>query len=217
MTEKILEVNKVSFIVGKEVILDDLTFSIERGERVTITGPSGGGKSTLLKIIASMLSPTQGRVSYDGVDIEEIYPIEYRKKVSYFFQNATLFGQTVRDNLSFPSDIRDEKFDEEKSVSMLERVKLNRSYLDKAVKDLSGGEKQRIALVRNLMYKPDIILLDEVTSSLDAENKDIIYTILDELNEDDNMTILSVTHDEREITHADRIIQIINGKVADNQ
>ncbi|MER2063555.1 MAG: ATP-binding cassette domain-containing protein [Alkalibacterium sp.] len=215
MADNILEVKHVSFQVDQLQILDDISFSIDKGERVTITGPSGGGKSTLLKAIASILTPTKGNVIYKGKDISEIDPIDYRKNVSYFFQNATLFDQTVRDNLAFPYDIRDEEFDEERSVTMLERLKLNRSYLDKEVKDLSGGEKQRVAFVRNLMYKPEIILLDEVTSSLDAENKDIIYSILDELNEEDQMTILSVTHDEREINKADRIIHIASGKVAE--
>lgn len=216
MTDKLLELKKVGFSVDQEKILDGVDFSIDKGERITITGPSGGGKSTLLKIIASILTPTEGKVRYKGEDLAEIDPIEYRKKVSYFFQNATLFDQTVRDNLAFPYQIREEEFNEKKSVSMLERMKLNRSYLDKAVKDLSGGEKQRVALVRNLLYKPEVILLDEVTSSLDAANKDIIYAILDELNQKEQMTILSVTHDEREIQQADRIIRIINGKVADN-
>ncbi|MFO8068987.1 MAG: ATP-binding cassette domain-containing protein [Alkalibacterium sp.] len=215
MAEKIIEVENVSFSVDQEKILKGLNFSINKGERVTVTGPSGGGKSTLLKIIASMLSPTEGIVSYKGKNIADMNPIDYRKKVSYFFQNATLFDQTVRDNLSFPYEIRNEEFDETKSVTLLERVKLNRTYLDKAVKDLSGGEKQRIALVRNLLYQPEVILLDEVTSSLDAENKEIIYAILDELNEEADMTILSVTHDEREINQADRIIKIIDGKVVE--
>jgi len=215
MAEKILEVKDISFQVDGERILQDINFSIDKGERVTITGPSGGGKSTLLKIIASILTPTKGQIVYKDKDVAEIDPIDYRKEVSYFFQNATLFDQTVRDNLAFPYDIREEEFDETRSVTMLERLKLNRSYLDKEVKDLSGGEKQRVALVRNLLYKPEVILLDEVTSSLDAENKDIIYTILDELNEEDKMTILSVTHDEREINKADRIIRILDGKVAD--
>lgn len=215
MAEKIIEMKDVSFQVDGQRILQDITFSIDKGERVTITGPSGGGKSTLLKIIASILTPTKGNIVYKGEDVSEIDPIDYRKEVSYFFQNATLFDQTVRDNLAFPYEIRDEEFNETRSVSMLERLKLNRTYLDKAVKDLSGGEKQRVALVRNLLYKPEVILLDEVTSSLDAENKDIIYTILDELNEEDHMTILSVTHDEREINKADRIIRILDGKVAE--
>ncbi|GEK89569.1 ATP-binding cassette domain-containing protein [Alkalibacterium putridalgicola] len=215
MTDNIIEVNNISFNVGHEKILSGVDFSIVKGERVTITGPSGGGKSTLLKIIASILTPTKGNIVYKGKDVSEIDPIDYRKEVSYFFQNATLFDQTVRDNLAFPYEIRDEEFNETKSVTMLERLKLNRSYLDKEVKDLSGGEKQRVALVRNLLYKPEVILLDEVTSSLDAENKDIIYSILDELNEEDNMTILSVTHDEREINKADRIIRILDGKVAE--
>lgn len=215
MGDKLLEISSVGFRIDQEIILEHVTFAIKKGERVTITGPSGGGKSTLLKIIASMLSPTEGRVIYNGKNLDEINPIDYRKKVSYFFQNATLFDQTVRDNLSFPFEIRDEAFNETKSVSMLERVKLNKAYLNKEVKDLSGGEKQRVALVRNLLYKPEIILLDEVTSSLDAENKEIIYSILDELNSEEGITILSVTHDEREIAQADRVLQIIDGKVVD--
>ncbi len=139
------------------------------------------------------------------------------RKWPIFFQNATLFDQTVRDNVSFPYEIREKEFDEEKCTAMLERVKLDRSYLDKPIKDLSGGEKQRVALVRNLLFQPEVLLLDEVTSSLDAENKEIIYSMLDELNEKESITILSVTHDEREIDKADRVLTITNGKLEDSE
>ncbi|GEK90532.1 ABC transporter ATP-binding protein [Alkalibacterium kapii] len=213
MTEKILEINSVSFTTGKEKILSGIDFSVQASEHITITGPSGGGKSTLLKLIASMLTPTTGTINYRERNIAEIDPTTYRKKVSYLFQNPTLFGTNVKDNLAFPYEIRDEKFDEMKSIKWLEQVKLDRSYLIKPVKELSGGEKQRVALIRNLMFKPDVLLLDEMTSSLDMKNKNILFDIIKNLNEKDKMTILSVTHDEREISRATRVIRISEGKV----
>ncbi|MCC5896142.1 MAG: ATP-binding cassette domain-containing protein [Alkalibacterium sp.] len=217
MSEYQLKIESVSFQADEQLILDSLSFNVRKGERLTITGPSGGGKSTLLKIIASIVDPTQGKIYFNGKDIQENDPLAYRQKVAYFFQNATLFDQTVRDNVSFPYEIRDEEFDEEKCVRMLERVKLDRSYLDKPIKDLSGGEKQRVALVRNLLFQPEVLLLDEVTSSLDAENKEIIYSMLDELNEEEAVTILAVTHDEREINKADRVLTITNGRLEDSE
>lgn len=217
MSEYQLALETISFETDSQIILDSISFKVRKGERITITGPSGGGKSTLLKIMASIVNSTGGRVLFNDEDIQQIDPLSYRQKVAYFFQNATLFDQTVRDNVAFPSQIRDEAFNEEKCIRMLERVKLNKSYLDKPIKDLSGGEKQRIALVRNLLYQPEVLLLDEVTSSLDAENKDIIYNMLDELNEQENITILSVTHDDHEIGKADRVLTITNGKLEDSE
>lgn len=217
MTRPQLTVSNIVFKPNDQTILNGLSFKVNKGERVIITGPSGGGKSTLLKIIASLINPTDGTVEFEGENVLEGDILSYRQKVSYFFQNATLFDQTVRDNVAFPYKIRDEDFDEAKCVKLLERVKLNESYLDKPIKELSGGEKQRIALVRNLLYLPEVLLLDEVTSSLDAENKEIIYTILDELNTENDITILSVTHDEREISQADRVLTIVNGELEDSQ
>ncbi|GAB2484208.1 ATP-binding cassette domain-containing protein [Alkalibacterium psychrotolerans] len=217
MSRPQLTVSNIVFKPESQTILKGVTFSVNKGERVIITGPSGGGKSTLLKIIASLINPTEGTVEFNGENILDGDILAYRQKVSYFFQNATLFDQTVRDNVAFPYEIRDEEFDENQCVKLLERVKLDKSYLDKPIKELSGGEKQRIALVRNLLYRPEVLLLDEVTSSLDAENKEIIYTILDELNTENEITILSVTHDEREIEKADRVLTIVNGELEDSQ
>lgn len=217
MSRPQLTVSNIVFRPEKKSILNGISFTVDKGERVIITGPSGGGKSTLLKIIASLINPTEGTVEFNGEMILEKDVLSYRQKVSYFFQNATLFDQTVRDNLSFPYEIRNEKFDEAHCVKMLERVKLDKSYLDMPIKELSGGEKQRIALVRNLIYEPEVLLLDEVTSSLDTENKEIIYEILDELNTENAITILSVTHDEREINQADRVLTIVNGELGDSK
>lgn len=207
----------MSFEADGSTILDDVSFQVKKGERVTITGPSGGGKSTLLKIIGSIETPTSGRVLFNGNDIAQEDPLAYRQSVSYFFQNASLFGKTVKDNLIFPFQIRGLSFDQKKCEQMLEQVKLDRSYIDKAVKDLSGGEKQRVALVRNLVFQPDVLLLDEVTSSLDAANKQIIFSMLAELKASDQITVISVTHDEREISQADRVLRIVDGKLEETE
>ncbi|WP_161879031.1 ABC transporter ATP-binding protein [Alkalibacterium sp. MB6] len=213
----LIRLDNIGFKTEQQQILKDISFSIKEGERVIVTGPSGGGKSTLLKLIASIINPIDGQIYFKGEDIAQLDPIAYRKKVSYFFQNATLFDETVRDNLSFPYNIREEAFDEGKAVQMLDRVKMSAEYLNKPIIDLSGGEKQRVALVRNLLYQPDVLLLDEVTSSLDAENKEIIYSIIDEMNTKESVTVLAVTHDEREFKMADRVLTIIEGRLEDSK
>ena len=213
MYEPQFELSHLSFKVGDKLILNDANFSIGKGDFVTITGPSGSGKSTLLKIIASMLSETSGSICYKGKKIEDYNPIDYRKKVSYCFQTAVLFGETVRDNLSFPYDIRQESFDREHAIYYLDKVGLSESYLEKKIIDLSGGEKQRIALIRNLLIKPEVLLLDEVTSALDEINKQLINRLVQEMNQKEKITVLWVTHNPSEIEKADRIIKIIDGGV----
>lgn len=212
---ELIRLTDIEFHADDQQILKDVNFTINEGEIVTVSGPSGGGKSTLLKIIGLLLNPTSGEVYYQGKNIKEYEPTEYRKEVSYFFQNAVLFDETVRDNLAFPAQIRADSFDEERALRGLEIVQLPRTYLDKSIKDLSGGEKQRVALIRNLMYPPKVLLMDEVTSSLDQENREIILEFVNQLNMEENVTILWITHNQEEINASNRVIQIADGKLED--
>lgn len=213
MSKEIIRLENIGFNVSNRDILTNINFSVKEGQIVTITGPSGGGKSTLLKLIGLLNSPTSGTIQYLGKNIFEYEPTEYRKEVSYFFQNAVLFDDTVRDNLAFPAKIREIEFDESRAIEGLKLVQLPSTYLDKPIQDLSGGEKQRVALIRNLMYPPKVLLMDEVTSSLDKENREIVVSFIRRLNEEENVTVLWVTHNQDEIDASSEIITINNGKL----
>jgi putative ABC transport system ATP-binding protein len=209
----LLEMDHLSFVSDGKVILDDITYSLDEGEFLSITGPSGSGKSTLLKIIATILSRSEGDIRYNGKSLDDYEPTEYRKEVSYTFQTPVLFGKTVRDNLAFPYEIRKKEFDEKKAVAYLESVGLPKEYLDKEINTLSGGEKQRVALIRNVLFQPKILLLDEVTSALDEANRQIIWKWLHEMRAQSDMTIIMVSHNEEESRLADKNINIVAGKI----
>jgi len=209
----LIELKDVGYQVGGTPILQNINLGINAQEWVTLSGPSGGGKSTLVRIIASLLSKTSGTLTFDGQPIEDYDPITYRRRVSYSFQQPTLFGDTVRDNLSFPYQIRQLPFDEQRAVSGLEYVGLAASDLDKGVNDLSGGQRQRVALLRNVMIYPEVLILDEVTAGLDAENKAFVWSLVEHFNQDDNLTIIAITHDQAEIDAAKRLITIEDGRI----
>jgi len=209
----LLEMDHLSFVSDGKVILDDITYSLDEGEFLSITGPSGSGKSTLLKIIATILSRSEGDIRYNGKSLDDYEPTEYRKEVSYTFQTPVLFGKTVRDNLAFPYEIRKKEFDKKKAVAYLESVGLPKEYLDKEINTLSGGEKQRVALIRNVLFQPKILLLDEVTSALDEANRQIIWKWLHEMRAQSDMTIIMVSHNEEESRLADKNINIVAGKI----
>lgn len=213
--EKIFEVKDLSYQVGETRILKHITLDIEKGKYLTVVGPSGSGKSTLMRILASMISPSSGEVLFSGKNINSFEPTEYRQEVSYAFQQPTLFGKTVRENLEFPFEVRKQEFDEEKVLSYLEMVNLNQTYIDKSVNDVSGGEKQRIALLRNLIFPPQVLITDEVTAGLDVENKAIVHDMLKQFNQR-GLTILRVTHDESEISAATDLITIKNGEIVND-
>ncbi|KRK62081.1 ABC-type uncharacterized transport system, ATPase component [Companilactobacillus farciminis KCTC 3681 = DSM 20184] len=198
--------------MDETTILKDINLEIQKGKYITVVGPSGSGKSTLMRILASMISPTSGEVMFDGKSIETYDPISYRQKVSYAFQQPTLFGKTVRENLEFPFEVRKETVDEAKIIDYLKMVNLDESYIDKSVNDVSGGEKQRIALLRNLLFPPEVLITDEVTAGLDAENKEIVHKMLNQFNQR-GLTILRVTHDETEISAATDKITIRKGEL----
>lgn len=202
----------ISYRVDDKQILDDISLKIDKGEIVTIAGPSGSGKSTLVRILASLITPTAGKIIYAGKDIEEEEPISYRRRVSYTMQQPTLFGKTVRENLEFPYQIRQQAFDENRALIALRTVGLSEDYLQREVNNLSGGEKQRVALLRNILILPETLIMDEVTAGLDGDNRTIIYQLIEKLNQQ-GVTIIIVTHDEQEIAQAKRLVEIKNGKI----
>ncbi|MCM0599306.1 ABC transporter ATP-binding protein [Periweissella fabalis] len=205
------ELNDVGITRENKVIISNINLAITKGDYLTIIGPSGSGKSTILKVMASLTDPTSGLIKYNGQNILTLNPINYRREVSYCVQQPTLFGDTVRDNLAFPFQIRKIKFDVTKAETLLQEAHMDASYLDHPIENLSGGERQRIALLRNIIFKPQVLLLDEVTTGLDYENKAIIHNLIQQMNVDHQTTIIQITHDETEITQAKQIIEVNDG------
>lgn len=206
----LLTIQDVSFSINQQTILQPLSLEIASGEVITLVGPSGSGKSTLLKIIASLLTPSTGSILFNNQDISMLDPVNYRKEVSYCFQQPSLFGETVSDNLNFPFEIRKKALDETLIQSYLKQVDLPASFLSKKITELSGGEKQRIALIRNLLFPPQVLLLDEVTTGLDTDSKEIVQQLLKN-SAQAGTTLIQVTHDESEIAQAHRLITIDKG------
>lgn len=204
----LLQLSNIGYSIEQKTILDNVQINLQAGDFKLITGPSGCGKSTLLKIVASLISPTQGTIKFQGKDINTILPETYRQQVSYCTQTPTLFGQTVYDNLVFPYQIRKLPFNKDKAISDLHQFSLHESILDKGINELSGGEKQRISLIRNLQFLPQVLLLDEITSALDEENKIIVNEFIHHLTSDKKIGVLWVTHDQDEIAHTNEVITL---------
>jgi putative ABC transport system ATP-binding protein len=192
-------------------IIEDFSLSLKKGEFVGIKGPSGSGKSTILKYMAQILNPNlkvSGDYQYQDQDIYDYEPTDIRKEITYCFQSPSLFGQTVQDNLQFPFDIRGEEFEEERAKQYLKELDLAPDYLSKEIDTLSGGEKQRVALIRNLMIQPKVILLDEISSALDRNTREIVWDWLEDYTKDTDISMVLVTHLDEEYEQTDRVIEI---------
>lgn len=206
----LLCINDLSYQVDTQKILSHINLQVQENDWLMITGPSGGGKSTLLKLIASLLTPTSGSIIYQNKNQKEYETTTYRKEVSYCFQNPTLFGETVYDNLLFPFTIRELPYDEVKVKHALQLVALTDDFITKKITELSGGERQRIALLRNLLFLPKLLLLDEVTVGLDSENKQIVHDLLEQVHQQ-GVTILQISHDTEELATATHTIFLQEG------
>ena len=209
----LISLEKVNYQIADQHILHDVDWQIPAGAHIILTGPSGGGKSTLLRIIAAMISKTSGTLIFDGQPIESYDPIMYRRQVSYCFQQPTLFGETVADNLAFPYQIRKQVMDTQRVVTALNNVGLSERTLHQPIIELSGGERQRVALIRNILFLPKVLLLDEVTAGLDENNKQIVHACLRQLNEQDHVTTIMITHDATEIAAADQLAKVVAGRL----
>ena len=213
----LLELSNISYIVKDKSIIHDVSLSVNQGDYITIVGPSGSGKSTLLKLCSDLISPTSGIITYKGRDLATIDPESYRKEVGYCFQRPYLFAKTVRRNILFPYDIRGLEPDMNRIEYLFNLLHMPLNYMERRNDELSGGEMQRICLIRSLIFEPNVLLLDEVTSALDATNTSIVEKVIDELHKK-GITIISITHNEEQsLRTANRRITIVDGQLAKDE
>ena len=210
----LLELSNISYVVKDKSIIRDVSLSINEGDYLTIVGPSGSGKSTLLKLCSDLISPTSGTITYNGRDLATVDPESYRKEVGYCFQRPYLFAKTVRRNILFPYDIRGLEPDMSRIEYLFDLLHMPLNYMERRNDELSGGEMQRICLIRSLIFEPKVLLLDEVTSALDSVNTAIVEHVIDELHKN-GITIISITHsEEQSLRMANRRITIVDGSLA---
>jgi len=209
-----LELKHIEKKYNRLPLLVDVSFSIEKDEVVCILGPSGGGKSTLLKIIAGLEKPASGQVFWDGKDVCQTPP--HLRKFGLMFQDYALFPHlNVFDNIAFGLRMQHVSEDEinKRVDEALEIVDLQRIF-DRSVVDLSGGEKQRVAFARALAPKPKLLMLDEPMGSLDRALRDQLIKELHELINNMDIPVIYVTHDQEEaFTIADRLLILYEGRI----
>ncbi len=186
---------KVNHNRVKTQILSNLDLRIERGELVTIMGASGSGKTTLLRLINRLSEADSGVIMLNGGDIRDYAPIELRRKVGMVFQLPVMFKGSVRDNIAFGMKLWGDTIDLE---ALAEACGISENLLDVDAEQLSVGEKQRVCIARALANQPDVLLLDEPTSSLDAKSAEKIEELLLKLRMEKNLTVLWVTHEKEQ-------------------
>ena len=202
---------------GREItVLRDITFELEAGEVLAVTGPSGSGKSTLLGLLAGLDRPARGRVVLDGHDLSALTEDERARlraeKVGFVFQFFHLIPTlTARENVQVPLELRGEDA-RARAEDLLARVGLaERGHHYPA--QLSGGEQQRVAVARAFAHRPRILFADEPTGNLDAQNGANVVALLSEMNRELGTTLVLVTHDPDLARRAGRVIRLRDGEV----
>lgn len=221
----ILKIEHLSKIYGKgdtEVrALDDVSFTVPKGQFVAIIGPSGSGKSTLLHILGGVDTPTSGHVYVDGTDIttldETALAIFRRRQIGLIYQFYNLIPiLTVEENMTLPLLLDDKKVDRAHFDSLVQVLGLQHR-LGHLPSELSGGQQQRVSIGRALMNNPAILLADEPTGNLDSKNSKEIVELLRSFNKSLNQTVIIITHDERIALDADRVIAVEDGKIVKDE
>jgi len=206
----------------KVIALNNVSFSVKKGEFVLIVGSSGSGKSTLLNMIGLLDHPTQGKVMIDGFDTSNLTDNEVsefrNKKLGFVFQFANLLSDlTVLENVLLPSQIQ---FDSsnilDKAKMVLEQVGLG-DQLYKRANKISGGQAQRAAIARGLVNNPTIVLADEPTGNLDSVTAQNVVQLMKKMAKDLNQTFIVVTHERAQFGSVDRVITVKDGRVFEGE
>jgi len=221
---KVLEINNLSKIYGieenKVTALDNVSFSIEKGEFVLIVGSSGSGKSTLLNMIGLLDRPTNGKVLIDGIDTTNLTDNQIstfrNKKLGFIFQFSNLLTDlTVLENVLLPREIGGTMDSaEEYAMELLKSVGLD-DQINKRSNKISGGQAQRVAIARGLINNPSIVLADEPTGNLDSITSEKIVQLMKSMAKKLNQTFIVVTHDQKLFGDVDKVITIKDGRTSE--
>ncbi|KJH70201.1 DevA family ABC transporter ATP-binding protein [Aliterella atlantica] len=224
--EPVIAIENINHYYGKgnlrKQVLFDINLNIDAGEIVIMTGPSGSGKTTLLSLIGCLRSVQEGSMRLLGQELNgasEQKLIQMRRQIGYIFQAHNLLGfLTARQNVQMSIELKDgvsKKEAEAKSAAMLEAVGL-KERINYYPDNLSGGQKQRIAIARALVNHPKLVLADEPTAALDKKSGRDVVEIMQRLAKEQGSTILLVTHDNRILDIADRIVDMEDGYLTRN-
>src|SRR5690606_6306176 len=188
-----------------------------KGKITTIVGPSGAGKTAVLKMCNGHISPTSGEIFIDDQSILNFEPTDLRKHVGIALQSAPLIRGTVYDNLSLPLTLQNKVLPKEKAISYLEDVGLSKDLLNRNSKELSGGQKQKVSIARTLINQPKILLLDDITSSLDPNSTHEIEQLILKINQKYRVTMIWITHNlEQAVKIGDFTWVMMNGELIES-
>ncbi len=206
----LLRADNLGRSVNGKVLVEGATFEIQSGEVLAVVGPSGSGKSSLLRMLNRLDEPTSGTVYLEGIDYRQIEPRMLRRKVGLVTQRPFLFPGTVERNLQYGPAQRGEVLSYETVADLLVKVGLP-DYSSRDVANLSGGEAQRVSVARTLANSPLVLLLDEPTSSLDEASKIGIEALLRNIVTDQKLTCVIVTHDKAQAARLARRALVLEG------
>ena len=197
-------------MAGEAEILRGVTFAVQAGEVFSVVGPSGAGKSTLLRTINRLLEPTAGNIFLDGAPIEEINPLELRRRIGMVFQLPALFGDTVEDTVLYGVRLTGKRADVEHLLGL---AGLAPSLASRNPQSLSVGQQQRVSIARALALEPEVLLMDEPTSALDQAARQRIEDLIGQLNKELGLTTVVVSHALDQVERlADRVVLLVDGR-----
>ncbi|PAD37766.1 phosphate ABC transporter ATP-binding protein [Terribacillus sp. 7520-G] len=211
-----ITLQKVTYEINKHEIIRNVTGSFTKGRITAVIGPSGAGKTSLFRLCNGMLSPTSGSILIDGKDIAQYDPVALRRHVGVVLQQAIMLEGSVRDNLELPLQLAGKGLSNDMAEQITRLVGLERDILDQNSRDLSGGQKQKVSIARTLLNKPEILLLDEITSSLDRVSKQDIENLIKRINKEHGTTVIWITHSLQQAQSvADEVWVMMDGGIAE--